>query len=78
MVANDVKESMSVEIYRSIQKSLLKEGYFTHEYVLPERTVETTILCPYCNDFLNLYQAGTSYRIFCNTGNCVDIGARGL
>ena len=78
MVTNTVKESIPVETYRNIQKSLLKEGYFTHEYVIPARTVETTLTCPSCEDFLNLYRAGTSYRIYCDTEDCIDIGARGL
>jgi len=78
MVANAVKQSISVEEYRNIQQSLLNEGYFTHEYVMPTRTVETTVLCPKCGEILNLYRAGTSYRIFCDTENCTDIGARGL
>ena len=78
MVANAVKQSISVEEYRNIQQSLLNEGYFTHEYVMPARTVETNIICPKCGDFINLYRAGTSYRIYCNTDECVDVGARGL
>jgi len=78
MVADVVKESMQAKAYRSIQQSLLNEGYFTHEYVTPARTVETTVLCPFCGDSLNLYRAGTSYRIYCNVDGCTDIGARGL
>jgi len=64
--------------YRQIQQTLLKAGYFTHEYVLPARTVETNEPCPSCGKVLQLYRAGTSYRIFCGTDNCTDIGARGL
>jgi len=78
MVSNIVKQKISVENYRRIQQSLLSEGYFTHEYVMPARTVETIIRCPACSDFLMLYRAGTSYRIYCNTDGCTDIGARGL
>jgi hypothetical protein len=78
MVANVTKHDITVEKYRDIQQSLLNSGYFTHEYVMPARTVETTTACPNCGNFLNLYRAGTSYRIYCNTENCVDVGARGL
>ena len=78
MVANAVKQTISVEEYRDVQRSLLNAGYFTHEYVMPAQTIKTTLLCPNCNHFLNLYRAGTSYRIYCDTDDCVDIGARGL
>ena len=78
MVANVVKSKVSEEKYRKIQQSLLSAGYFTHEYVMPARDIQTTVLCLECGDFLNLYRAGTSYRVYCNTEGCVDVGARGL
>ena len=78
MVTNAVNSIISEEKYRKIQQSLLSEGYFTHEYVLPARTVETRVPCPDCGDFLTLYRSGTSYRIYCDTDGCTDIGARGL
>ena len=78
MVASVPKLKVSEEKYRKIQQSLLNEGYFNHEYVIPERTVVKTVPCPDCGDCLILYRAGTSYRIYCNTDGCTDIGVRGL
>ena len=78
MVIDVAERANTPEKLREVQRLLLNEGYFTHEYVLPARTVETTVPCPNCNEHLNLYRAGTSYRIYCLTTNCFDIGARGL
>jgi len=78
MVAEVARNTVTEEKFYEIQRLLLEAGYFTHEYVLPARTIETTVLCPTCNERLNLHRAGSSYRIYCLTENCFDDGARGL
>ena len=69
---------ISLEEYNSIEESMAKKGYFSHEYVVPERTVITDVKCPVCNANLSLSRMGNSHRIFCNEKSCVDETVRGL
>jgi hypothetical protein len=70
------KLKLTLEERYAIEESL--SGYFTHEYVMPERTEETDVDCPFCNTKLILSRLGNSYSINCKTDSCVDITVRGL
>ena len=69
---------ISLEEYNSIEESMAKKGYFSHEYVMPERTVITDVKCPVCNANLSLNRLGNSHRIFCTEKSCVNETVRGL
>lgn len=70
------KVKLTIEEIYAIEESLT--DYFTHEYVMPERTEETDAACPICGTSLTLSRLGDSYSINCKTDFCVDIKVRGL
>jgi len=72
------KRSLSPEAYESIEDALYEQGYLVHEYVLPNKNIETHIACPLCGEKLHLYVRGQSHKIYCNTDFCIDISVRGL
>ena len=77
MVATETN-IISLDDYYKLEEQMAIKGYFSHEYVMPERTVKTDVKCPICSANLSLSRLGNSHRICCAENSCVDETVRGL
>jgi hypothetical protein len=69
---------LPIEKRREIEHAIFENGYYSFEYVWPEKTIETQLRCPVCGTYLSLYQCGDSHEITCKTIGCIRITARGI
>ena len=78
MLTKNRLTEISMDEYFILVNRMFDKGYLTHDYIYPEKEMETDMPCPICNKNLDVYSVWNSFQIKCKTEGCVDVGCRGL